>query len=155
MISVGSISHSANARHNSGLMAIQLIRDTRLRNLQLAVQESGSQAALASLIDTDPSYISQLMKSWRGRGIGTTTARKIEVALHKPPGWMDTQHPELWSETMARAAGPPLVVQGDGKSAQLVWLEQEQRALSEESLSAVMNLVERLRSLEERPIKKK
>lgn len=143
-----SISRFANERDNPGPMVVQEIRETRLRNLTVVVQECGGQAELAKRIDTDPSYISQLLNSWEGRGMGTTLARKIEVALGKPPGWMDTQHPELWSDShMGKAAGRPLVREGD-KSAQLTWLETEQRKLSDKSLTAVMTLVEHLRSLE-------
>jgi len=112
------------------------------------VQDCGGQAALAERIGTDPSYVSQLFGKWRGRGMGDKFARKIELALKKPPGWMDTQHPELWSKSdMAKAAGKPLIPQ-DGKSAQLLWLEAEQRELTPGSLSTVMALVERLRALE-------
>jgi hypothetical protein len=147
-ISAPSILQSANTRQTCGCMPIQEIRETRLRNLQLAMQECGSQAALAERIGTDPSYVSQLFGKWRGRGMGDKFARKIEHALKKPPGWMDTQHPELWSKgDMAKAAGKPLIPR-DGKSAQLLWLEAEQRELTEGSLSTVMALVERLRSLE-------
>lgn len=147
MISVPSISHIANGRENSAPMPVQEIRETRRRNLSVVVQECGGQAALADRIGTDASYVSQLMNEWEGRAMGPSFARKIEAALKKPRGWMDTQHPELWSANMAKAAGRPLVIAPD-KSAQLSWLENEQSQLSGTSLSAVMNLVEHLRKIE-------
>lgn len=123
------------------------IRETRLRNLELLVQEFGSQVALAQKADTDPSYISQLIGGWRGRAMGDDLARKIEAATGKTRGWMDTQHPELWSGIMAKAAGLPLIAT-ENKSATLQWLEAEQRELTPESLSAVLALVQALRKLE-------
>jgi len=148
MISAASISHCANGAHNSFPMAVQEIRDTRLRNLAILVQEFGTAAALAEKIGSDPAYLSQLLNGWRGRSLGTKLARRMELAAQKPSGWMDSQHPELWNETeMGKAAGRPLI-QTSHKAAQLTWLETEQSKLSEGSLGAVMQLVSHLRSLE-------
>jgi len=148
MISGQSISRVAKGWETSILMDAKEIREVRLLNLAILVQECGTQAALARKADTNPAYLSQLMMRKRHRRMGDDLARKLEAATGKTRGWMDTQHPELWGGTdMAKAAGRPLV-QTSHKAAQLTWLEAQQSQLSENSLGTIMQLVERLRELE-------
>lgn len=67
-------------------------RTARLRRAHLTdlVNEKGSQAAVADLLDVTPGYLNQLMLG--RRNIGEKTARKIELAAKKPPGWLDQPH---------------------------------------------------------------
>ncbi|HEX7643005.1 MAG TPA: S24 family peptidase [Burkholderiaceae bacterium] len=66
----------------------------RLRLLK-AAEIAGSMTKLAELADCNPVYLSQIKnKTPRGTRktptlMGDETARKIELAIGKPPGWMD------------------------------------------------------------------
>lgn len=66
-------------------MDINHIRVLRLKEL---IKAHGSQREMASAMDLDASYISQLVNG--NRSIGEKTARKIEALAKKPEMWMDT-----------------------------------------------------------------
>lgn len=122
-------------------------RDTRRKNLTVAVQECGTQAALAKRLSVEASYISQMLNGHRG--IGEETARKIERSLRKPRGWLDTPQPEVWGQiTVAKAAGNPVLTSSD-KTAQRAWLDAEIAKLRPDDLDIILTLVHKLRAREE------
>lgn len=59
----------------------------RRSNLKQLTDASGSISAFARKHGFDPTYISQMLNGHRN--IGEKTARKLEVAAGKPPGWLD------------------------------------------------------------------
>lgn len=71
------------------------IFQVRLNNLDQLVAEAGSAAELARRTQSDPSYISQIRtRATYGRGVtrrvGEKFARRLEQAMGKPRGWMDS-----------------------------------------------------------------
>ncbi len=71
----------------------------RLHNLEVLIAEAGSAAELARTAGTNSSYLSQvrnqlLTKKGTPRSIGDELAGKLEKAMNKPQGWMDTPHTE-------------------------------------------------------------
>jgi phage repressor protein C with HTH and peptisase S24 domain len=64
---------------------------TTIRRQKLAeiIRQEGSQSAVARKIDTDPSYLSQIMSSKGRRNVGEALARRIEERFNKVSGWMD------------------------------------------------------------------
>lgn len=69
----------------------------RLRNLEHLITEAGSAVRLTRACNTSSSYLSQVRRqtpSPRGtpRSIGDELAEKLERAMNKPQGWMDTLH---------------------------------------------------------------
>lgn len=72
-------------------------KQVRLNNLETLIAEAGSATALARLASTNSSYLSQVRHqtlTQRGtpRAIGDSLARKLESAMHKSHGWLDTPH---------------------------------------------------------------
>ena len=67
----------------------------RLHNLEVLITEAGSAATLARMAATNSSYLSQVRnqlptKKGTPRSIGDKLAGKLEKAMKKPQGWMDT-----------------------------------------------------------------
>lgn len=67
----------------------------RLHNLEALITEAGSAAKLARMAGTNSSYLSQVRnqlptKKGTPRSIGDELAGKLEKAMKKPQGWMDT-----------------------------------------------------------------
>lgn len=77
---------------------VKPIEEIRRANLNLLVQEAGNAAKLAVLTDTPPSYISQVSRgvthpnSAKPRLMGDDVARRMELKMGKPRGWMDADH---------------------------------------------------------------
>lgn len=63
------------------------LKEKRRQQLGRLVDEVGSQADLARIVETPKSHISALLAGTRG--IGDALAAKIERACDKPAGWMD------------------------------------------------------------------
>jgi plasmid maintenance system antidote protein VapI len=61
------------------------IRQINLKKLEV---KYGSQVALAEILDTSTARVNHLLTGQRN--IGEKTARKFEVLLGQPSGWMDT-----------------------------------------------------------------
>lgn len=70
-------------------MPLMQVSDTRRANLQALIAQHQSVVALAGLVDTDPSYISQITGGHRE--MGSRFARKVETKLKLPQGWMDSE----------------------------------------------------------------
>lgn len=73
------------------------LNQIRLRNLERLIAEAGSAAQLARVCNTSSSYLSQLRHQTLGergtpRSIGDELTEKLERAMGKPQGWMDTLH---------------------------------------------------------------
>ena len=69
------------------------VKEIRLHNLLGLIEKSGlSKGAFAAKIETSPAYISQIISKKTKRGMGDFVARKMELALRKPKGWMDSLH---------------------------------------------------------------
>lgn len=77
------------------------VEDIRRANLLLLIQEAGSAARLAALSGLAAPYISQVSRAVlnsKGKGVrvmGPDVARRLEVKMNKPRGWMDTDHSAL------------------------------------------------------------
>jgi SOS-response transcriptional repressor LexA len=76
------------------------IKQIRLRNLRILIGEAGTIANLARLSNTAPAYLSQILNSLptstgRPRSVGDKLARKLELAMNKPYGWMDRGNEDL------------------------------------------------------------
>ncbi|MBF0379376.1 MAG: LexA family transcriptional regulator [Magnetococcales bacterium] len=65
------------------------ISDLRREKLAQIIRQEGSQSSVARKIDTDPSYLSQIMSAKGRRNVGEALARRIEERFNKQPGWMD------------------------------------------------------------------
>ncbi len=63
----------------------------RRNKLAWIIRQEGSQSAVARKLDTDPSYLSQIMSKKGRRNVGEALARRIEERFNMEPGWMDTQ----------------------------------------------------------------
>ena len=67
------------------------IKEIRRANLELAIRLAGGQLRdLCEATDLNSSYLSTVRNSYQGRGLGDSAAKKIEVGLNLPEGWMDT-----------------------------------------------------------------
>ena len=91
------------------------LNQVRLRNLEILISEAGSAAKLARAAGTNSSYLSQVWnqlptKKGTPRSIGDELAEKLEKAMKKPQGWMDTPHTEKsgQAEEHNAHAGPDL-----------------------------------------------
>lgn len=90
-------------------------RPNRRPNLERLIAEAGSATRLARLANTNPSYLSQIRRGLptaRGaeRAVGDELANKLEHAMGKPQGWMDTCHDALREDgpdAYARAVPAP------------------------------------------------
>lgn len=77
------------------IMENKSIRKTNLASLlddHLKASKGNSKATFSELISVSPSQLSQVMGENSVRNIGDKLARKIEVALSLPGGWLDTLH---------------------------------------------------------------
>ena len=73
------------------------INQIRLNNLEALIAEAGSAAKLARAAGTNSSYLSQVRnqlptKKGTPRSIGNELAEKLEKAMNKNQGWMNTPH---------------------------------------------------------------
>lgn len=69
------------------------VKEIRRHNLEKLIKETGmSKGKFAIRIETAPAYISQILSKNSKRGMGDFMARKIELKLGKPKGWMDCWH---------------------------------------------------------------
>lgn len=87
-VGVLHISCFANTAENEGMDA----KEIRAANLRKLITEHGSIANLSQCVDTNPSYISQILSEKHPATVGDKLARKIEQSLGKPHGWMDREH---------------------------------------------------------------
>lgn len=91
---------------------MKTIAEIRLENLRTLVEQKGTQDLVATLSDTNPVYLSQLLnravdkKSGKIRQIGDDMARKLERGCEKETGWMDNIH----THAVAPAATPAFYV---------------------------------------------
>lgn len=83
--------------HSGKLFNIDMeIREIRRKNLLHLTEQIGSFEKLAKVVETSPSVFSQIKTG--ARNMGHTLARKIELKLRKPVGWMDAQHKDNVAE---------------------------------------------------------
>lgn len=77
---------------------MKTIDQIRRDNLLLAIDEIGSATALSEAAEVSAAYLSQIKNqqpessTGKAKTMGVSVARKIETALKKPVGWMDTAH---------------------------------------------------------------
>jgi SOS-response transcriptional repressor LexA len=64
-------------------------KEIRRANMLAMAEELGGLQALSDRTKVDAKYLSQVKNRWQGRGMGDEVARRIEIALEKPRGWMD------------------------------------------------------------------
>lgn len=67
-------------------------RQIRRQNLEMLRSEFGTVRALAALVETDANYLSQILSEKTKQSMGHELARRFEIALKKPEGWMDRIH---------------------------------------------------------------
>ena len=70
------------------------IREIRLQNMLSLAKEVKGLTALAKKSGVNKAYLSQLKSQKLDRTMGDLVARKLEVAMSKPHGWMDRIHGE-------------------------------------------------------------
>lgn len=74
------------------------INELRRKNLRLLAEEVGGVSKLAELVNKDPSQVSQWINAYiipttgKPRGVRSSTLREVEVAVGKPPNWLDQDH---------------------------------------------------------------
>lgn len=82
-------------------MVVRLREIRRLNFLYLADELYGRQKLADLLGYENTGYLNLLAKGHSN--IGDETADKIEQAIKKPSGWMDTPHPSLWGQDSMEA----------------------------------------------------
>jgi hypothetical protein len=76
--------------------------EIRRLNMMVAMGRAGNAARLAELVSTSPAYLSQIKnrvpdsKSGTPKAMGDELARRIEIAIGEPAGWMDAAHHDIW-----------------------------------------------------------
>lgn len=75
------------------------IHHVRRQNARRLMRELGGPAAMANLLDRDPSYISQILGASHSKSIGDRMARHIEISAQRPEGWLDEPHDDLVEAT--------------------------------------------------------
>lgn len=68
------------------------VTEIRRENLRAVANELGGNARLAEKLGQSSSFIGQLIGRNPKSNIGNTLARKIEIQLDKPRGWLDQPH---------------------------------------------------------------
>lgn len=128
---------------------IMEVKEVRKRNLALLIGRSGgNQASFARSVGASPNYINQLLNGWQGRGVGDSLARRIERKAAKPKGWMDTPHSDEWRGIDTMAAQRTF---SSGGSSRSTWILAELDSLSDNSVNAVLSLIEQLKLIEAPP----
>lgn len=73
-------------------------KSIRRANLEMLAQEAKGLGELAAKAGVNVKYLEQIKNSWQGkadqkpREMGDRVARKLEVAMGKPTGWIDMLH---------------------------------------------------------------
>jgi SOS-response transcriptional repressor LexA len=103
--------HSAKNYAKVFRMTLKL-NQIRLHNLEVLIAEAGSAAKLARAAGTNSSYLSQVRnqlptKKGTPRSIGDGLAEKLEKAMNKDQGWMDTPHGDGARQEEHNAHGGP------------------------------------------------
>lgn len=83
------------------------LKQIRRENLATLIKEQGGTSALGRAIETNPSYISQIMSEKNPGVVGERFARHIERGLNLETGWMDTDHAD------GTASGAPVATDAD------------------------------------------
>jgi len=114
--------------------------EIRRLNMLVAIGRLGSAAKLADLVETSPAYISQIKnrvadsKSGTPKAMGDELARRIEVALHLPKGWMDAPHHGDWHVAGIGATEAPETPQPtDARVIEHIRRENAQRLAKDET----------------------
>jgi hypothetical protein len=94
----------------------------RRANLSLLVHEVGSVTALAKMVSTAQSYLSQIIGPRPVRSVGDELARRLEFVCKKPHGWMDVTHETEQKQAKCRAVFDVLMVLPEKKIDALIEL---------------------------------
>jgi SOS-response transcriptional repressor LexA len=95
---VNSVSHISKFSELLCNARMQTNDEIRRENLEVAIKRLGTAAKLAEAAKTSAAYLSQIRnktpdsKSGTPKMMGDDMARRIEVALGEPHGWMDKSH---------------------------------------------------------------
>jgi len=95
---VNSVSHISNFSELLCNARMQTNDEIRRENLEVAIKRLGTAAKLAEAAKTSAAYLSQIRnrtpdsKTGTPKMMGDAMARRIEVALGEPHGWMDKSH---------------------------------------------------------------
>lgn len=111
------------------------IDEIRRDNLLIAIARFKTASALAEAAMTSAAYLSQVKnrqpdsKTGEPKAMGDDVARKIELALKEPEGWMDVDHTPSAEDTMGRIDQP------------LEWLDRAPQRLSFYAKSLIIELL--------------
>lgn len=109
---VNSVSHIpifSDLLFNAGM---KTIGEIRRENMLIAQDRVGGAEQLAELADLSAAYLSQIKnktlesKTKKEKQMGDKAARKIEIALGEPVGWMDADHTTDFSQHRNVAPAP-------------------------------------------------
>ena len=124
------------------------ISEKRQINMKFLADTNSTRAELAEKLGyQDTNYVNQLVRGFCS--LGNRTARKIEVKLGLPHGWMDEIHPELYETGEAELVATMLTQE------QLKLLEAyiEAPAAMQEGMRRLMGIDDGLFSFPEIPKK--
>lgn len=68
----------------------------RSNNLKLLIKRFGSAVKVAELSDTNPAYLSQIVRENGTRNVGDELAEKLERGAGVPPRWLSAPHYPEW-----------------------------------------------------------
>lgn len=77
------------------ILAKSNVKDIRRENTRALARAIGGISALAKLLGKAQSQISRLIGRTPTKNIGDKLAAEIEIAFHKPYGWLDREHPGI------------------------------------------------------------
>lgn len=69
--------------------------ETRRENARRLAHDAGGHTEFGRLVGMERSQVSQLIGKTPKKNIGNSIARRIELAFHRPEGWLDVEHPEV------------------------------------------------------------
>lgn len=84
---------------------MKTIDEIRRENLLTAIELAGGAAKLAGAANVSAAYLSQIKNrapesaTGKPKAMGDEVARRIEVAINRPTGWMDRAHDEVSGTT--------------------------------------------------------
>lgn len=85
-------------------------KDIRHKNFMHLIGDM-KQKDFAEKAEMSTAHVSQIVRGFRN--IGNTLARKLEISLDLPPGWMDTLHEETANDNMIREESPDYMSNDD------------------------------------------
>jgi hypothetical protein len=140
---------------------MKTVNETRRDNLEILVQKTISKSLreLAELTDTSPAHLSQIRNklsatpNGKPKEMGDATARKLEIGMGLPRGWMDQSH--LDGQSPSKMDGhsldghSPLKLDGHALDGQASKLDGNNQA-NQEAQGIIAQLIKLLTPIAER-----